>query len=700
MEDHIQRRGSKLEILCEKSKIPVRSDSSLNVSEKNYLLGRQSKNSKSRKRNSMMAYPLQCSKLPVPMNSFNDLNSIVNGQPSTPIRASRNIYDSRRLSLANNQCNRLKSVNRFSTNLENLSISTGNKPKSSHLPTLSDLSISPNIGKIPSSGNAPGTPLKTKANNIITPSKNDLLKKPQLKFSYLTGSNQHVPHLASSTKPDILGDVNHKKKSFSASTESSDKEQRLSRISLRKSVSKERRRKIADIEELMYKLKQNTTIRSKFENCLNAGSTTDAKDMKQFYAFEDLSSKRPDLFDKLTMYERVMQYPEIFFTGLPKNRKVKPDLKNSKNNYGFDDNRGNYIILPGDHIKYKYEIGTLLGNGAFGSVVSAIDHSSRSEKKYACKIIKNDPRWSLQAVEEIKILRGLHHPNIITYIEHFTFRTHMCIVTEILGTTLYESIQINEYKGFSLKLVKRFTKEILEGISYLHSKNIIHCDLKPENIMITGEGTIKIIDFGSSCYTGRLRYSYLQSRFYRAPEVLLGGRYNTKMDIWSIALISLELFAGVPLFQPQSEWELFGLCVNFLNIPSRKYILQLREEIEKLGFIGDEKPNQDESYRNTILWKAFSSNGIMDTEYVSQKLSHIRTKNHRQLNAGHSSIKNFLRKHADHGIFSKSTYGESETEINRFLVYIEMCLVWNKWGRATADECLGLEFFTRSEEDA
>jgi serine/threonine protein kinase len=90
------------------------------------------------------------------------------------------------------------------------------------------------------------------------------------------------------------------------------------------------------------------------------------------------------------------------------------------------------------------------------------------------------------------------------------------------------------------------------GLSLLSLPNvsIIHCDLKPENIMIreVGKSGIKIIDFGSSCMAGQSMYKYIQSRYYRAPEVLLELPYGTPIDIWSAGCILAELYTGSPLF--------------------------------------------------------------------------------------------------------------------------------------------------------
>lgn len=441
--------------------------------------------------------------------------------------------------------------------------------------------------------------------------------------------------------------------------------------------------KVKDIEALIHILNTNHSTRCKFRNITNM--PTPKSDKNRAYGFEELSSKRPDLFERLSMYERIAQYGEIYFAGQRKDVKVKADLKNAKSNYGFDDRNLNYRILLGDHIKYRYEIKSVLGKGAFGCVVSVTDHSFKTAPTYACKIIRNDPKWSLQAVEEIKILKKLHHPNILRYIEHFTFRSHMCIVTEILGISLYESIQATDFKGFSLNIVKSITKDILRGISYLHSHNIIHCDLKPENIMLSANGTIKIIDFGSSCYSNNLKYSYLQSRFYRAPEVLLGGRYDTKMDIWSIGLISIELFSGAPIFQPQNEWELFCKCIEYLNVPSRQYILKLREELLQHGSIGSTSYSESNNSFSALLWKAFDSKGGLNSEYINTKLQPHK------LNPGSQSVKHYIRRHVD---IDLSEVSENDNEVNRFLLFTSMCLVWNKWGRATADDCLNNPFFS------
>ena len=95
----------------------------------------------------------------------------------------------------------------------------------------------------------------------------------------------------------------------------------------------------------------------------------------------------------------------------------------------------------------------------------------------------------------------------------------------------------------------------MNALKALKDEKIIHCDLKPENILLKQPGRtgIKLIDFGSSCFEGKTIYTYIQSRFYRAPEIILGMKYGTAIDMWSVGCILAELYNGFPLFAGDTE---------------------------------------------------------------------------------------------------------------------------------------------------
>ena len=128
---------------------------------------------------------------------------------------------------------------------------------------------------------------------------------------------------------------------------------------------------------------------------------------------------------------------------------------------------------------------------------------------------------------------------------------------ETLDISLYDLIQMNNYEGFSLIQISKWMKQILLGLEKLDELGIIHCDLKPENILFVDEEYyhLKIIDLGSSCYKDQIMYTYIQSRFYRAPEIILGIGYDQKIDIWSVGCICIELFLGLPIFPGNSQYD-------------------------------------------------------------------------------------------------------------------------------------------------
>ncbi|KAJ3026858.1 UNVERIFIED_CONTAM: dual specificity protein kinase yak1 [Siphonaria sp. JEL0065] len=153
----------------------------------------------------------------------------------------------------------------------------------------------------------------------------------------------------------------------------------------------------------------------------------------------------------------------------------------------------------------------------------------------------------------------------------FLFRNHLCIVFEMLSANLYELIKQNQFRGLSMSLVRIFVKQILECLVLLSRAKIIHSDLKPENILLKTltEPEIKVIDFGSACHENQTIYTYIQSRFYRSPEVLVGLPYTSSIDMWSLGCIAAELYLGLPLFPGTSEYNQVSRIVDVLGMPQQ-----------------------------------------------------------------------------------------------------------------------------------
>lgn len=163
---------------------------------------------------------------------------------------------------------------------------------------------------------------------------------------------------------------------------------------------------------------------------------------------------------------------------------------------------------------------------------------------------------------------------MVNFTQHFYFRGHLCISTELLDMNLYEFIKAHAFRGFSLRIIRRFTKQILSSLVLLKQRKVIHCDLKPENILLRHplHSEIKVIDFGSSCFEHEKVYTYIQSRFYRSPEVILGMTYGMPIDMWSVGCILAELFTGVPIFPGENEQEQLACIMEVFGPPERHLI--------------------------------------------------------------------------------------------------------------------------------
>jgi dual specificity tyrosine-phosphorylation-regulated kinase 2/3/4 len=105
--------------------------------------------------------------------------------------------------------------------------------------------------------------------------------------------------------------------------------------------------------------------------------------------------------------------------------------------------------------------------------------------------------------------------------------------------------------------VRKFAIQLIVSLIYMREHKVIHCDLKPENILLkhADKSGIKVIDFGSSCFDNERIYTYIQSRFYRAPEIILGIPYTMSIDMWSFGCILYEMYTGYPLFAGENEQE-------------------------------------------------------------------------------------------------------------------------------------------------
>lgn len=142
-------------------------------------------------------------------------------------------------------------------------------------------------------------------------------------------------------------------------------------------------------------------------------------------------------------------------------------------------------------------------------------------------------------------------------------------MTELLSMTLYDQMQERNFASLEMQIIRKYAIQILESLRTLRRHTIIHCDLKPENVMLVDskKTDIKLIDFGSSCFEPEQLYTYIQSRFYRAPEIMFGIHYTSAIDMWSFGCILAELYTGFPIYPGESESEQMSLIMEVNGLP-------------------------------------------------------------------------------------------------------------------------------------
>ncbi|KAI0630298.1 kinase-like protein [Trametes polyzona] len=280
--------------------------------------------------------------------------------------------------------------------------------------------------------------------------------------------------------------------------------------------------------------------------------------------------------------------PQFKYESTHNPRRVLTKPSKPVHNDGYDNEDYDYILYVNDWLGtddgHKYLILDILGQGTFGQVVKC--QNMKTHEVVAVKVVKNKPAYFNQSMMEVTILELLNQqcdPNdehhILRLRDSFIHKNHLCLVFELLSSNLYELIKQNQFQGLSTQLVKVFTAQLLDALTVLKEARLIHCDLKPENILLKSlqSPQIKVIDFGSACHERQTVYTYIQSRFYRSPEVLLGIPYTAAIDMWSLGCIAVELFLGLPLFPGTSEYNQITRIVEMLGLPPQ-YMLDMGKQ--------------------------------------------------------------------------------------------------------------------------
>jgi len=218
-------------------------------------------------------------------------------------------------------------------------------------------------------------------------------------------------------------------------------------------------------------------------------------------------------------------------------------------------------IRAGDVVADEYEIHSPIGNGAFSSVFCAV--SQAHGQPVGVKVLKEDKETFNGGLCEVRVLAMLakadpHNEHaLLRMLDFFYYREHLFIVTELLHSTLLAHCSQLSQLGVNARLsfynattLGKMARQILDALQVLHELGVTHCDVKTTNICVAvRDGTdFKLIDFGSATSVHDTHSSEVQSRWYRAPEVMVGDNWDSKIDVWSVGCCVAEILLGCPVF--------------------------------------------------------------------------------------------------------------------------------------------------------
>lgn len=330
----------------------------------------------------------------------------------------------------------------------------------------------------------------------------------------------------------------------------------------------------------------------------------------------------------------------------------------------------------------RFEPECVLGTGTYGHVVRCNDRNSSD--KVAVKIARPEPAYRRSAMNEIYILQNLKHcDKVVGYKGHFEAESRIHIVCELLDMNLYEHLKVMRFRPLPLSQVRAVAQACLEACSEIHKLGYIHCDIKPENVMLKEQPSISkqqqphhsiggtemsstettpsdmslqgyqdamptplpkpvktdpeilMIDFGSVRRVKENQYYDIQSLWYRAPEVLCGLPYTTAIDSWSIGCLLYELRTGTPLFPADDAHDAMERICRMVGKPSLD-AQQNGKLSENLNF------DVSASERPTMLDQVLSGNSTEEVEFRELVTALLQPDETRRWTAGEALGCSFL----------------------------------------------------------
>ncbi|KAK5898108.1 hypothetical protein CgunFtcFv8_015553 [Champsocephalus gunnari] len=317
----------------------------------------------------------------------------------------------------------------------------------------------------------------------------------------------------------------------------------------------------------------------------------------------------PDMFTESDdMFAADFDNARMRAAGVGKDFKENPNLRDN-----WTDAEGYYRVNIGETLDKRYDVYGYTGHGVFSNVIRARD-TARAGQEVAVKIIRNNELMQKTGLKELEFLKKLNDADpddkfhCLRLFRHFYHKQHLCLVFEPLSMNLREVLKkYGKDVGLHIKAVRSYSQQLFLALKLLKRCNILHADIKPDNILVNESKTIlKLCDFGSASHVADNDITpYLVSRFYRAPEIIIGKPYDYGIDMWSVGCTLHELYTGKILFPGSSNNHMIKLAMDLKgkmpNKMIRKGLFKDQHFDQNLNFLYIEVDKVTEREKVTVM---------------------------------------------------------------------------------------------------
>lgn len=337
----------------------------------------------------------------------------------------------------------------------------------------------------------------------------------------------------------------------------------------------------------------------------------------------------------------------------------------------WDDYEGYLIFSHGEILDKKYKSVAFLGKGVYSTVFQGIDIETNEE--VAIKILRNNDTMKRSGKKEVEYLRKLAESDpdnkhfVSRMISSFMHKGHLCIVFPQENMNLRTALNIfgkenGQEVGFNINAVRIYSYQLLMALKLLKINQILHVDIKPDNILVNKKkNIIKLSDFGSVIEASDVintRIDELVSRYYRAPEIPLGLEYDYQIDLWSVACTLYELFTGKVLFESRNNNHMLYLQMQLKGSFPKK---MLKKCLYKERYFDE---------NDMFLYEEFDE---ISNKFYVKKVNVQKTK----------SLKQLLNEN-----------NSNDEMLNSFIDFLENCLNLDPYKRLDIDKALQHPFIT------